>query len=144
MVVSIANPSKLTVCVSIISFGLLLSGCGSRLTPEERARLRAEQEYFRVEKDLLRIQPIGKDELRRFNKEEAYHACSQKSQIAANEAAQAEEIRQTIEYKNKSGGGFVGGMAQGLSKSIDLREAKDRAQNAAMRSCLIDNGYILK
>jgi len=144
MIVSTANYRNLQIWITLILSGLLLSGCGSRLPPEERARARAEQEYLRLEKDLSRIHPIGKDENRRFNKEEAYHACNQKSQTAANEAAQAEEIRQTIEYKNKSGGGFIGGMAQGLSKSIDLRQAKDRALTAAMRSCLIDYGYLMK
>ncbi len=144
MIISILNCGSPLVLGSLVLSGLLLSGCAGRLPPEERARLRAEQERTQLERALSRIYPIGKEEHRRLSKEEAYLACNQKSEAAVNEAAQAEEIRQTIEYKNKSGGNYVGGVAQGLTRAIELKDAKDKARGTAMKSCLIDYGYIMR
>jgi hypothetical protein len=50
-----------------------------------------------------------------------------------------EEVKQSIESK-KSSGGFVGGFSQGMASW----SAKNRAKQIALKSCLIDYGYIMK
>ena len=74
-----------------------------------------------------------------MSKEEAYAACDQKSEVLALEAEKIEEMKQSVESK-KSSGGFVGGFAAGLSSW----GAKNKAKDAALKSCLIDYGYLMR
>lgn len=135
---------RLSLSTILLFTVLLTPACGTRLSQDERAELRATREKMKLQKEISRIQPIGKNGNRHLSKEEAHYACTQKAKVAVNEAIQVEEIRQSIEYKNKSGGGLSGGIALALSKKMDMDNAKDRARNSAMNSCLIDYGYIRK
>lgn len=144
MIVSILNRASPLVWGTFVLFGLLLSGCAGRLPPEERARLRAEQERAQMERALSTIHPIGKEEHRRLSKEEAFSACNQKAEGAAKAASQKVKLKQSIEASKTKGGEFSGGAFGALADVFEQKDAANLARNTTMSSCLIDYGYIMR